>query len=210
MRVARTSLFTLIACLFSGCSAQILEDVGDVSIPRECAEPAKLFKNFSVRAKRISWSGSPQSQRKLSTLTVELIFENATNWPVALSNSGNGILYSVEYLLHGEHGFSHAPKETGGVTNETRPKENSGEEKKPGEKQKPIIDAHQPIKPDAPAEGKLVFDVPRGNYILAIERKFAGKLVPVNREDHLTVCKISPKDFSAPSPANLRGVSGVY
>jgi hypothetical protein len=66
------------------------------------------------------------------------------------------------------------------------------------------------IKPGAAPEGKLVFAVPRANYILTIERKFAGKPVPGKREDHLLACEISSSQISAARPARRPGVTGVY
>ncbi len=199
----RLALFTLTACLVSACGAQILEDVGDVNVPRTCGEPAKLFKNFLVQAKKISWSGPRGSRNQTSNVTIELVFENATKWPLALSNSGEGILYSVEYALLGKNGFSYTPRETGGVANGARLE-------KPGDKQKSTTDVHLRIKPGQKEEGKLVFEVPRGDYILVIERQFAGKPVPGNREDHQSLCKISQQDFSAPRPARPGGILGVY
>ena len=47
------------------------------------------------------------------------------------------------------------------------------------------------IKPGEPEAGKLTFQVPRGNYLLTIERKFADKPVPGQPTDHIAVCKIS-------------------
>ena len=171
----------------SGCSAQIFDEVGDISIPRTCAEPAKLFKNFLVQVKRIAWSGPRGSKDQPSNVTIELVFENTTKWPLALSNSGEGTLYSVEYALLGGNGSSYAPKETAGIAN-----------------------VHLLIKPGQQEERKLIFDVPRGDYIFIIERRFSGKPVPGKREDHQLLCKISQQDFSAPRPARPGGILGVY
>ncbi len=180
--------FMLMACLLTGCSTQILEELNETSIPRDCREPAKLFTSFMVRAKNVSWSEAKAAKDKASILTIQLAFENVTTWSVALSNSSNGILYSIEYSLSGENSSRYAPKETSGVTNEI----------------------HQPIKPGEAAEGKLIFDVPKADYILVIERKFSGKPVSAKREDHRSACKIPSHDFSAARPSKLGGISGVY
>lgn len=196
MRPARLVLFALLAAILPSCAMQLLEDIGESPVPRYCGEPARLFTNFMMKAKKISWHAH--------FLTIDLVFENTARWPLALSNSGTGIVYSVEYALLDENGAAYAPKETRGVTN------NTDEEKKTGAKEKSGLSIHVPIKLGEAVEGKLVFDVPRGNYALAIERKFGGQPVAGNRDDHVTVCKISPSDFSAPKTAIPRGVSGVY
>ncbi len=178
----------LLAWLLSGCSTQILDDLSESSVPQDCREPNKLFVNFMVRAKNVSWSEAKAKKEKTSILTIQLAFENTTAWSVALSNSSNGILYSIEYSLSGENGTHYAPKEIGGIAN----------------------DIHQPIKPGETAEGKLVFEVPKANYLLVIERKFSGKPVSGRREDHLSACKLSTEDFSAVMPSSRGGPSGVY
>jgi hypothetical protein len=182
--------FMLMACLLAGCSTQILEEVSDISIPHDCREPTKLFRSFTVRAKNVSWSGSQGAKEKTSILTVQLTFENVMKWPMALSNSGNGILYSVEYSLSGEDGTRYAPKEATGVT--------KGDA------------IHQPIQTDQPGEGQLIFHVPKANYVLGIEQKFAGNPVTAQREDHFSACKIPSHDFTAPKPVNRGTTSGVY
>lgn len=195
--------------LLTACGAQFLEEAGDAGPTPNCAEPFKLFKTFVVQAKKISWSVPPGPAGSSSTLTIELIFENAAKWPLALSNSGDGILYSIEYALLGNNGASRAPTQISGIASE-RPLEKPGERRveKPGEKQKATGDVHLAIKPGQREEGKLVFQAPRGEYILTIERRFADKPVPGHREDHLSACKISSANFSG--PATVRGVSGVY
>ncbi len=200
MRFSKPAFLLTTAYLLSGCSAQLIEDAGTPVIPRSCGEPAKLFTTFLVHARTISWANRRDGA---STVTIELVFENTAKWPLALSNSGNGIVYSVEYTLQGENGLISFPKETFGLAQETPLEEKR--KPKPGQ-----TDAHQPIKPEEAAEGKLVFEVPRGSYVLSIERKFEGKPVPGNRENHLSMCKIFPADFSSPRPAKSLGISGVY
>ncbi|MEX0753013.1 MAG: hypothetical protein WD073_08825 [Xanthobacteraceae bacterium] len=206
MRTAILMFPILLAGFFSGCSAQLLEEIEDISIPRYCGEPTKLFGNFMVRAQRIAWSGTRNPNGTTSTLTVDLVFENERQWPLALSNSGNGIVYKVEYALYGENGTTFAPRETVGIAHDT-PFKN---EEKPSEKKHSTINVHTLIKPGDPAEGKLVFDAPRGNYVFSIERKFAGMPILGKGENRLFVCKISPEDYSAPKPSKRWGVSGVY
>jgi hypothetical protein len=178
----------MLACLLAGCSTQLLEDANEIVIPRDCREPTALFTNFVMRAKNVTWSEPKAAKDKTPTLTLQLAFENATKWSVALSNSDNGILYSIEYSLSGEDGVRYAPTEIGGVAKEI----------------------HQPIRPGETLEGALTFNVPRANYVLTLERKFAGKSVPAKREDYLSACKIPSRDFSIARPSGLKGLLGVY
>lgn len=211
MRLAKLALVLLTACLLPGCSAQLLEEANDPGIPRYCGEPAKLFTIFVVQAKNISWASRRSANGTASSVTIDLVFENTAKWPLALSNSGNGIIYSIDYALLGENGTTYFPEETAGVTHDMSAEKKVETREKPGErkKEKPI-NVHQLIKSAESAEGKLIFEVPRGNYVLSIERKFEGKPVPGNREDHLLMCKISSSDFSAPLRSKSRGVFGVY
>ncbi len=211
MRFARPALLITIAGLLSGCGAQFLEEISDSRVPRYCGEPVKLFTTFVVQAKNISWANRRGENGIALSVTIDLLFENSAKWPLALSNSGNGIVYSIEYTLQGENGSIYSPAETAGVAREPPADKKPAAREKPGERKKEgPIDVHQLIKPQEPVEGKLIFEVPRGNYVLSIERKFEGKPVPGNREDHLSTCKISSSDFSAPLRSKSRGVSGVY
>lgn len=199
----------LLACLLAGCSAQILEDAGEVSAPHDCAETTKIFNTFSMRAKSTSWKGSKSDPS--ATLTLELVFNNDKNWPIALSNSGAGVLYTVEFSLQGDKGIIYKPKETAGVTHPTearKPKEARdlpffSEQKvraKPALSIETIRDVNFRIRPGEPEAGKLVFQVPKDNYLLIVQRKFAGKPVAGIPADHLSVCKISGRDTSAMPP----------
>src|SRR4051812_28391069 len=111
---------TLLAVLLSGCSSHLLEDVaevGQLSAPRPCSEPTKLFGTFTMRATKTSWKADPNV-----TLTLELSVANDKNFPIALSNSGNGVLYTVEFSLQGEKNGSFAPKEASGIVMMREPK----------------------------------------------------------------------------------------
>jgi hypothetical protein len=176
-------LFALMAGLLNGCSSQILEEASDISIPRDCREPTKLFSTFNMRATHVAWS---DVKEKTSVLTIDLSLDNATKWPTPLSNSGNGVLYSIEYSLNGES-TRYAPKETAGA----------------------FKDIHAPIPLEKTIDGKLIFAVPRGSYILSVERKFDGTPVPGKREDHVSFCRISPVDSMLMRPSNFRAVSGA-
>jgi hypothetical protein len=180
-------LLALMASLLSGCSSQILEEVGDISVPLDCRDTTKLFSTFNMRATHVAWSSSNDAKEKTSIVTIELSLDNATKWPTPLSNSGNGVLYSVEYFLNGERSGHYAPKETAGA----------------------FKDIHTPIPLDKTVNGKLVFAVPRGSYILTVERKFDGTPVPGKREDHVSSCRISPTDSTPARPSNSRAISGV-
>jgi hypothetical protein len=184
-----------LAFLLAGCSAHMLEDVGEIAPPRSCAETTKLFNTFSMRATRVAWTGD--------ALTLELVFDNDKDFPAALSNSGNGVLYAVELSLQGGKGGSVAPKEASGILlvreakQPEKPKSRSvfGQPTPHTKPPKPPTDntrdVNFPIKPGAPEQGKLVFHAPRDNYVLTIERKFAGKPMSGQPTDHIAVCKIS-------------------
>jgi hypothetical protein len=213
MHVSALRAAPLLACLLAGCSAQILEEVGEVGevgAPRDCAETTKLFNTFSMRAKSISWNGLKSDPA--ATLTLELAFDNDKTWPIALSNSGNGVLYTVEFSLHGEKGDSYKPKEASGVTLSSEPKKLKEQPSvgpfapqinarpKAAARVETVRDLNFRIRPNEPEEGKLVFQAPRDNYLLTIELKFAGRPVPGLPTDHLSVCKISGNDTAAGPP----------
>jgi hypothetical protein len=190
----------LLACLLAGCSAQLLEDVGEVSVPRPCTEMTKLFGTFSMSAKSIAWKGDKGDPAAI--LTLALVFDNDKPWPIALSNSGNGVLYAVAFSLQGEKG-SFPPKEATGVALVREPQQfkephragpfaspsrtKSSSANRPADK---TPDVNQRIEPGKPQEGKLVFQAPRDNYLLIIERKFDGQPVRGQPSDHIAVCKI--------------------
>jgi hypothetical protein len=188
MKFAGLLPLPLLACLSTGCSTRILEETNEISIARDCREPMKLFNSFVMRTKNISWSEAKEAKEKVSILTIDLTLETTTKWPIAPSNSGNGVLYSIEYSLTGEDGARHAPKERTGIAEEI----------------------HRPVKADEQAEGKLLFRVPRANYVFAIERKFSGNPVVAKREDQLSVCKISARDVPLGRPSSPAGMPGVY
>jgi hypothetical protein len=221
MQIPYLRIVPLLACLLAGCSAQILEEVGEISVPHDCAETTKLFNTFSMRAKSISWKGSKSDPAAM--LTLELVFNNDKKWPVALSNSGNGVLYAVEFSLQGEKGGSYKPEDATGVTLSSDPKKSKevpdkpffSQQKakratKPTAKIEKIHDVNFRIRPGEAEEGKLVFLAPRDNYLLTIERKFASKPVPGMPRDHLSVCKISGNETAAIKPAGPLGMFGVY
>jgi len=213
---------TLLAVLLSGCSSQLLEDVvevGQISAPRPCSEPTKLFGTFTMRATRMSWKGDGADAN--ATLTLELSIVNDKNFPIALSNSGNGVLYTVALSLQGEKGASFAPKEASGIVLMREPKR-FREPHRPGPfgftsppKKEPSVkdntrDLNFRIKPGEPEQGKLVFQAPRANYLLAIERKFGNKPANGQPTDFVAVCKISASDTAALTPGPAPAIPGVY
>jgi hypothetical protein len=203
---------TLLAVLLSGCSPQLLEDIGEVGqlpAPRPCSEPTKLFGSFTMRAPKISWKGDKAEAS--ATLTLELSILNDKNFPVALSNSGSGVLYTVDFSLQGEKGGSFAPKEASGIVL-MRPPKQFNEPRRPGPFGFPTRpknpsnakdntrDLNFRLQPGKPEEGKLVFQAPRANYLLVAERKFANKPASGQPTDHIAVCKISGSDAAALTP----------
>jgi hypothetical protein len=192
----------LLSCLLAGCSAQLLEEIGEIgeiTPPRFCSEPVKLFNAFTMRAKRIAWNGDRRDPN--ATLTLDLAFDNDKTWPVALSNSGNGVLYAVEFSLRGEQAGTFMPKEATGVTLVREPRKFKepprpgpfGYTTRPSNNAPPADksqDVNYRIAPGKSEEGKLVFQAPRDNYLLTVERKFGGKPVAGKPTDHVAVCKI--------------------
>jgi hypothetical protein len=213
---------TILCCLLSGCTSQLLEDVaevGQLGAPRPCTEPTKLFGTFTMRASKATWKGDKSD----ATLTLELVFNNDKNFPVALTNSGNGVLYSVEFKLQGEKENSFAPKEAGGVAlmrepNKFKEPRHPGvfgyptRPKQPGKNtDSPLRDLNFRIKPGEPETGKLVFHAPRGNYLFVIERKFDGKPTGGQPADHLAVCRISAgAAANGGAPAGAAATPGLY
>jgi hypothetical protein len=199
----RTVAFiALLALPLAGCSTALLEDVGEVgeiAPPRLCSETTKVFNTFTMRTTRVAWKGDKAD----ATVTLELTFENDRNFPIALSNSGNGVLYSVQFHLVADKGGSHAPKEAAGVALVREPKQFKepprpgpfGYASRPQQREENeadnIRDVNFRINPREPERGKLVFQVPRDNYLLTIERKFEGKPAAGKPSEHIAVCRIS-------------------
>jgi hypothetical protein len=203
MNAMRIPPIVLLTLLLSGCSAAMLEDAPDIADalpPRACSETTRLFNTFTMRATRVAWKVEKGDSN--ATLTVDLKVENDKNFPIALSNSGNGVLYTVQFTLQGGKSGSFTPKETTGVAL-TRPPKEFKEPKRPGafgyvtppEKPQDVVDNTRDvnfhIKPGEPETATLTFQVPRQNYMLTIERKFADKPLPGHPTDHLAACKIS-------------------
>ena len=224
MTFARAALLKAAALLpvlsLTACSAQLLEDVVDVGefgAPRPCNEATKLFNTFSMQAKRITWKGDRGNSA--ATLTLDIVIANDKSWPIALSNSGQGVFYPVEFVLRGEKGGSFTPKEATGIVLTREPKQfkeplRSGPFSKPTRfgRQKTIEDNSRDvnflIKPGAPEEGKLVFQAPRDKYLLVIERKFTDKPTSAKSSDYVAVCKISPIDSAALEPEKTARSAG--
>src|SRR5581483_12110307 len=154
--------------LLTACSSQLLEEVDSSGVAGDCRDGTKIFNTFNMTAKSVRWATSKDAKDKAAVLTIDLSFDNATNWPVALSNSGNGVLYSIEYSLSGDSAPVYAPKDTTGV----------------------FKNIHKPIELAKPEAGKLIFAAPKANYLLTIERTFSGAPMPGKREDHFASCRI--------------------
>jgi len=215
-RLARLGLLCL---LLTGCSAQLLEDVAEVSPPRPCNEAFKLFNTFSMLTKSIAWK---ESKGAVSPrLVLELVFYNDRNFPIALSNSGNGVHYAVSFSIQGKGGPI-GPKEAGGVVlvrdgkafkgpanpgpfGEDR-KRKSSRTTTQSTRTDQTKDINFRIKPGEPQEGWLVFELPRNNYLLTIERKFADKPPAGQPTGVVATCRIPDNDVSGRAP----GMSGIY
>lgn len=213
---------TLLAVLLSGCSSHLLEDVvevGQITAPRPCSEPTKLFGAFTMRATKVAWRGDGADATPM--LTLELSVANDKNFPLALSNSGNGVLYTVAITLQSEKGGSFAPKEASGIVLMREPKQFKEPRrpgpfgfqtppKKPDNPKDNTRDLNFRIQPGEPEHGKLVFQAPRANYLLAIERKFTNTATSGQPTDHVSVCKISASDTAALAPRAAPTTPGVY
>jgi hypothetical protein len=167
----------------------------------------------------MSWKSDGASAN--ATLTLELSFVNDKSFPVALSNSGNGVLYTVAFSLQGEKGGSFAPKEASGIVLMREPKKFTephrpgpfGFPSRPTKPETPRDDTRDlnfRIKPGEPEQGKLVFQAPRANYLLAIERKFGNKPATGQPTDYVAMCKISASDTAALAPGHAPATPGVY
>jgi hypothetical protein len=207
---------SLLAVLLSGCSSHLLEDVaevGQIAALRPCSEPTKLFGAFTIRASKMSWTGGAEAS---PILTLELSVNNDKNFPLALSNSGNGVLYTVAITLQGEKGGSFVPKEASGIVLMREPKRFREPHrpgpfgfptppKKPENSKDNTRDLNFRIQPGQPEPGKLVFQAPRANYLLVLERQFANKPASVQPTDSVSACKISLSDTAALTPAAAGG-----
>lgn len=147
----------LATALLAACSGPpAAEDIAPAAAGaavRDCREPAPLFHGFTARATAVA--RSPAKGKGGALLTVTLEFTNNRSWSAALSNSGNGIVYEVDFALTSAAGKVYAAKDiTGDIAGKG---------------------IHTDIKPGDHKTGKLVFAVPRGNYSLTIERKVEGR-----------------------------------
>jgi hypothetical protein len=203
----------LVTLFLAGCSAQLLEDtidIGEFNAPRPCNEPMKLFNTFSINAKKIAWKNDRGDAG--ATLTVNMVVNNDKHWPIALSNSTQGVLYTVEYTLRGEKGGNFSPQEASGILLARPPREFKepartppfGQPKRSGstsnrtkQTEESAPDINFRIRPGMPEEGMLVFQAPRDRYLLVIERKFTGRSVSNKPSDHIAVCKILPTDTAS-------------
>jgi hypothetical protein len=159
-----------------------------------------------MRATRVSWKGDKADTS--ATLTLELAFNNDKNYPLALSNSGNGVLYTVQVTLQGGKGATFAPKEASGILLMREPRQFKEPRRRgifggPPQSKKPAVpvdttrDLNFRIKPGEPEAGKLVFQLPRENYLFSIERKFADKPMSGQPAEYIAFCKISSSDTAS-------------
>jgi hypothetical protein len=148
------------------CGTHNIEEALTQQTPMDCRESAKLFDWFSLQVKAASWNRDPGPGDD-GTLTIVFTIQDTDVLPHALSNSGGGFLYSVEFSLKGDDGTLHAPTDTSGI----------------------VTNVHFGISRDKPEEGTLKFKVRRGNYFLIFARKFDGK--PVAKYDFSCAMAIS-------------------
>jgi outer membrane lipoprotein SlyB len=103
----------------------------------------------------ISWTKGKEVN-DFGTLALVFTITNNDRLSRALSNSGSGILYGLDYSVIGEDGTAYAATEPSGAL--------AGNE------------MHAPIDYQASKDGGVKFKVPKGNYRAVLERKLSGKV----------------------------------
>ena len=167
--LALAALLPACAGIFGGDSPQAVSSVSkrEPSAARSCAEASPLFENFLARATSVTWTAAA---KQASRLTIALSVENTEPLPAALTNSGSGILYTLDYALTNAAGKSFGPAEaTGALTGAS---------------------VHTMVVAGTPATGTLAFAVPRGDYTLTIARKLSGQAPPVMPKNEPLACRV--------------------
>lgn len=192
LRAARLSAAIAPVTLLAACAGVFGSDPAPTStvsnrqnaVVRSCAEPAPLFEDFVARATSVAWA--PGAAKQPSRLTIGLSVENMQPLPAAMTNSGSGILYTLDFAVTNSAGKSFGPAEaTGAFTGAF---------------------VHGMIAKGTPAVGAVAFAVPRGDYTLTISRKLSGQPPPVVPKNQPLTCKLvvsPPARATAKLPAGL-------
>ena len=93
----------------------------------------------------------------VGTLTIVFAIVNTDRLPRALSNSGGGFFYAVEYFLKADDGTVYAATDPSGIF--------AGNE------------LHTAMNYHMSKEGTVKFKVPKGNYAVVFGRKYGGKRI---------------------------------
>ena len=146
-------------CVHASACGTLYPDASSVGSPVApsdvCYKPTKLFGWLSISANSISWTKGKEVN-DVGTLALVFTITNNDRLPHALSNSGSGILYGVDFSVIGEDGTAYAATEPSGTL--------AGNE------------INTPIEYQRSKDGGVKFKVPRGNYKVVLERKFNGKV----------------------------------
>jgi hypothetical protein len=164
---ARIGWLVLIPAVLTGCGTALDNAALAPPATRDCREPANLFNVFTMRATSVAWTGTGQA----ATLLMGFKVENATEDPAALSNSGAGVLYTLDYALRDDKGKLYPATATSAVFAATG--------------------VHEPIKPGEPKEGTLTFTAPRARYTLVIERKVGARAAPSTSSNAPLLCTVT-------------------
>jgi hypothetical protein len=167
MPVGRLGWVVMLGLALTGCGTT-LENVPTASAAaKDCREPASVFNTFTLRATSVAWTGTGSAAALLMAFKIE----NAAEDPAALSNSGAGVLYTLDYALKDDKGKLYPASATSAGLAATG--------------------VHEPIKPGEPKEGTLTFTAPRGHYTLVIERKVAGRPAPATANNAPLFCTVT-------------------
>src|SRR5262249_11687064 len=121
--------------------------------PHNCFNPTRLFGWFSIRANAMSWTTGKEGKNG-DTLALVVTVTTNDRLPGAVSNSGSGILYGLNYSVIGEDGTAYTATEPSGLL--------AGN------------DINVPLEYQVSKDGGVKFKVPSGNYTAVLERKFDG------------------------------------
>jgi hypothetical protein len=124
----------------------------------------EVFRDFTVHATAVKWG-------KANVLTLELQFANTADRPLALSNSGSGLLYTVTAAVTGRGGRRQAAAETTGAL------------------AAPFV--HTELKPAETRQAKLIFKIPRGPSTLRLQRESVSQAIGVDRGHLVAECTIA-------------------
>ncbi len=140
--------------ILPGCGGGQVAGLSEAPIVSDCRQSMNLFNQgqFQARATNAAWT-------KPSRLTLDIVYTNTTKAPLSLSGFGNAQAYGQDYVLLGEDGTRYVSDQQASM--QATMQSNSGTYPNP----------MQNINPGSTVQHRLIFDVPRRNYSLLIERQ---------------------------------------